>query len=48
MARINPLLPLSFVTSDPMFAQDFAAPLIDTPFPLPWGGGGSMWFTHMG
>ena len=45
-ARINPLLPLSFVTSDPMFAADLATPFINTPFTLPWHGGGSMWFTH--
>ena len=45
-ARINPLFPIAFVTGAPQFADSLAKPLIDLPFDIPWGSGGSMWFTH--
>lgn len=44
--RITPLLPTFMLTEDPMFAADIEKPFIDTDEPLPWTGGGSMWFTH--
>lgn len=44
--RITPLLPTALLTVDPMFEEEFAAPLIDTKEPLLWIGGGSIWFTH--
>ena len=44
--RIDPLFPAAFVTAVPAFAKEFETPLVDQPFHLSWGGGGSMWFTH--
>ena len=44
--RIDPLFPAAFVTGVPMFTKDFETPFVDHPFDVPWGSGGSMWFTH--